>query len=77
MPESIPVPKGTLSRIFDETGYDSSNLSIRETNRLASLISKKCGIDFVRMEMGIPNIPTPEIAKEADAILYSGQFHKA
>ena len=66
MTKSVPIPKGTLSKIFDETGYDSSNLSIRETNRLASLISKECGIDFVRMEMGIPNIPTPNIAKEAE-----------
>ena len=66
MTKSVPIPKETLSKIFDETGYDSSNLSIRETNRLASLISKECGIEFVRMEMGIPNIPTPDIAREAE-----------
>ena len=66
MTKSVPIPKETLSKIFNETGYDSNNLSIRETNRLASLISKECGIEFVRMEMGIPNIPTPDIAKEAE-----------
>ena len=66
MTKSVPIPKETLSKIFDETGYDSNNLSIRETNRLASLISKECGIEFVRMEMGIPNIPTPDIAREAE-----------
>ena len=63
---SIPVSNEILESIFDETGYNSSNLSIRETNRLATLISQKGNFDFVRMEMGIPNLPTPDIAKEAE-----------
>ncbi len=62
----IPIPNEILQGILDETGFDSNNLSIRETNRLATLISEKGNIDFVRMEMGIPNIPTPEIAKKAE-----------
>ena len=63
---SIPVSNEVLETIFDETGYNSNNLSIRETNRLATLISQKGNFDFVRMEMGIPNLPTPDIAKEAE-----------
>jgi len=62
----IPISKDILKEIFDETGFDPNNLSIRETNRLATLISKKGKLEFVRMEMGIPNIPTPNIAKEAE-----------
>ena len=64
--KNIPVSKKIISEIFDETGFDQNNLSIRETNRLATIISKKGGIDFIRMEMGIPNIPPSEIAKEAE-----------
>ena len=66
MTNSIPVSNEILESIFDETGYNSSNLSIRETNRLATVISQKGNFDFVRMEMGIPNLPTPDIAKEAE-----------
>ena len=64
--DSIPISKDVLEEIFNETGFNPNNLSIRETNRLATLISKKGNLEFVRMEMGIPNIPTPEIAKEAE-----------
>ena len=66
MTNLIPIPKETLSKILNKTGYDKNNLSIRETNRLASIIREECGVKFVRMEMGIPNIPTPNIAKEAE-----------
>ena len=64
--DSIPISKDVLEEIFNETGFNPNNLSIRETNRLATLISKKGNLEFVRMEMGIPNIPTPDIAKEAE-----------
>ena len=64
--DSIPISKEILEGIFDETGYNPSNLSIRETNRLATLISQKGNFEFVRMEMGIPNLPTPDIAKKAE-----------
>ena len=63
---SIPISEEILEGIFDETGYDRNNLSIRETNRLATLICKKSDFEFVRMEMGIPNLPTPDIAKKAE-----------
>ena len=66
MSENIPLKKQHLEEIFNETGFNSENLSIRETNRLATIINEKHNIEFVRMEMGIPNIPTPNIAKIAD-----------
>ena len=37
----IPISNEILQGILDETGFDSNNLSIRETNRLATLISEK------------------------------------
>ena len=66
MAENIPLEKQHLDDIFNETGFNSKNLSIRETNRLATIINNKHNIEFVRMEMGIPNIPTSDIAKEAE-----------
>ena len=64
--ENIPLEKHQLDVIFNETGFNSKNLSIRETNRLSTIINQKHNIEFVRMEMGIPNIPTSEIAKTAE-----------
>ena len=64
--ENIPLEKQHLHKIFDETGFNPENLSIRETNRLATIINDKHNIEFVRMEMGIPNITTPDIAKKAE-----------
>ncbi len=53
MSENIPLEKQKLDDIFHETGFNSENLSIRETNRLATIINDKHNINFVRMEMGI------------------------
>ena len=64
--ENIPLEKQQLDVIFIETGFNSKNLSIRETNRLSTIINQKHNIEFVRMEMGIPNIPTSDIAKAAE-----------
>ena len=64
--ENIPLEKQQLDVIFNETGFNSKNLSIRETNRLSTIINQKHNIEFVRMEMGIPNIPTSDIAKTAE-----------
>ena len=64
--ENIPLEKQQLDIIFNETGFNSKNLSIRETNRLSTIINQKHNIEFVRMEMGIPNIPTSDIAKTAE-----------
>ena len=66
MAENIPLEKQQLDIIFNETGFNSKNLSIRETNRLSTIINQKHNIEFVRMEMGIPNIPTSDIAKTAE-----------
>ena len=50
--DSIPISEEILEGIFDETGYNRNNLSIRETNRLATLISKKGNFEFVDLEKG-------------------------
>ena len=49
-----------------QTGFDSERLAIREVNRLTTLLEEETGIQFVRMEFGVPNIPPPEQAAEAE-----------
>ncbi|GAB4192892.1 MAG: pyridoxal phosphate-dependent aminotransferase [Calditrichia bacterium] len=40
--------------------------SIREINRIVHLIQEESGIDFIRMEMGIPGLKPPKAAIEAE-----------
>ena len=63
---SIPIPRHTLESLLVQTGFDSERLAIREVNRLTTLLEEETGIQFVRMEFGVPNIPPPEQAAEAE-----------
>ena len=64
--DSIPIPRQTLDSLLAQTGFDSGRLAIREVNRLATLLEEETGIQFVRMEFGVPNIPPPEQAAAAE-----------
>ena len=64
--DSIPIPRQTLETLFVQTGFNSERLAIREVNRLTTLLEEETGIQFVRMEFGVPNIPPPEQAAEAE-----------
>ena len=63
---SIQIPRHTLESLLVQTGFDSERLAIREVNRLTTLLEEETGIQFVRMEFGVPNIPPPEQAAEAE-----------
>jgi aspartate/methionine/tyrosine aminotransferase len=60
----VPFDRGRIQRIFESTGFDPHNLSIRETNRLVTLIEQDLGVRFVRMEFGVPNLPYDPIGVE-------------
>ncbi|MBP6874945.1 MAG: pyridoxal phosphate-dependent aminotransferase [Candidatus Eisenbacteria bacterium] len=53
----VPFDRERIQAVFQRTGFDPTNLSIRETNRLVSLIEEDLGVRFVRMEFGVPNLP--------------------
>ena len=53
----VPFDRSRIQAVLQRTGYDPANLSIRESNRLVSLIEQDLEVRFVRMEFGIPNLP--------------------
>ena len=61
---TVPFDREQVGAILARTGFDPHNLSIRETNRLVSLIEEELGVAFVRMEFGIPNLPYDPIGAE-------------
>jgi len=65
---TIPFDRTKIQSIVTDTGFDAANLSIRETNRLVTLVEQALGINFIRMEFGIPNLPyDPICAQTASA----------
>jgi aspartate/methionine/tyrosine aminotransferase len=62
----IPINTDLINDIFSSTGIEPGKASIREITHVVNLIEKKTGIRFVRMEMGVPGLPAPEIGVNAE-----------
>jgi aspartate/methionine/tyrosine aminotransferase len=62
---TVPFDRTRIQSILERTGYDPNDLSIREANRLVTLIEQDLGVKFVRMEFGIPNLPYDPVAAES------------
>jgi aspartate/methionine/tyrosine aminotransferase len=64
---NTPVDYNIVKNITEKSGVaDPGRASIRELVKLVNQIEKKSGVKFVRMEMGIPGLPAPEIGIEAE-----------
>jgi aspartate/methionine/tyrosine aminotransferase len=62
-----PVDYNIVKNITESSGVtDPGRASIRELVKLVSQIEKASGVKFVRMEMGVPGLPAPEIGIEAE-----------
>ncbi|WP_457577739.1 aminotransferase class I/II-fold pyridoxal phosphate-dependent enzyme [Desulfomarina sp.] len=62
-----PVDGKTVKTNIVKSGLKCVGLaSIRECNRLVTNIEKDSGQRFIRMEMGIPGLPPPQIAIDAE-----------
>jgi aspartate/methionine/tyrosine aminotransferase len=65
--DAIPISSELIKELARKIGLPSpGDASIREIVHLVDLIENKTGIKFVRMEMGVPGLPTPDIAIEAE-----------
>lgn len=61
---NVPFDRNRIASIIKKTGFDPANLSIREANRLVSLVEEDLGVRFVRMEFGVPNLPYDPVGAE-------------
>ena len=63
----IPISAEIIKEIAFENGIPATgSASIREIAHLVDLTEAKTGIRFVRMEMGVPGLPSPSLAIEAE-----------
>lgn len=64
---NIPIPEDIIESVKESAGILSpGTASIREIVSLVNRIERETGISFVRMEMGVPGLPAPEIGTNAE-----------
>src|SRR5512143_3449293 len=64
---TIPFPRDLIKTFQEETGLESTKLaSIREIVQLVNKIEHHTGVKFIRMEMGVPGLPTPSYGIEGE-----------
>ena len=62
-----PIPKKLVDAKIAESGVaDIGSASIRELVHLVNEIEKASGEKFIRMEMGIPGLPSPRVGVDAE-----------
>jgi aspartate/methionine/tyrosine aminotransferase len=64
---NTPVDNKIVQSLIRESGVaDLGTASIREIVKLVNQIENKTGINYIRMEMGVPGLPPPSIGTEAE-----------
>ena len=64
---SFPISSELIEKLAAEGGIPSPvKASIREIVHLVNLIEKNTGIEFIRMEMGVPGLRTPAVGTDAE-----------
>ncbi len=64
---ATPIEHDVVKKVIDNSGFECvGRASIREIKHIIDLIEKETGEKFVRMEMGIPGLPAPQVAIDAE-----------
>lgn len=63
---AVPLERELVSDAIAAARVDLARASIREMNNLVNRIERRTGVRFLRMEFGIPGLPTPRVAIEAE-----------
>ncbi|MFV0553650.1 MAG: aminotransferase class I/II-fold pyridoxal phosphate-dependent enzyme, partial [Mangrovibacterium sp.] len=62
-----PIPQNIIDQCLAELRIENvSKATIRDIFMLSDLIQKKSGVEFVRMELGVPGLPASEIGINAE-----------
>ena len=63
---TVPFDRAVVARIIESLPFDVRNASIREMSRLVDTLESELSVRFIRMEFGIPGLPTSDIAVNAE-----------
>ena len=65
--KNTPINRETVSRAITSSGItDLGYASIREIVKLVNVLVKETGVEFIRMEMGVPGLPSAEVGIKAE-----------
>jgi aspartate/methionine/tyrosine aminotransferase len=64
---NTPINNEIVRKAKEQCGVsDLGSASIREIVKLVNTIERESGIEYIRMEMGVPGLPAAEVAVEAE-----------
>jgi len=63
---AVPLDRAVVGEILAGQKFDVRTASIREMNAVVNAIEARMGIKFIRMEFGVPGLPTSPIAIAAE-----------
>jgi len=62
----VPLDAEAIRSVVTSQNFNVRAASIREMNKLVNAIEQKLGVEFIRMEFGIPGLPVHPLALEAE-----------
>ena len=75
--KSTPIKREVVDRLVDGLGIkDFAQATIREVKQVAAKAEKESGVEFIKMEMGIPGLPAAQVGVDAQVkALQAGIAH--
>ena len=64
--KETPIKKEIVDRLVAQLGIqDFAKATIREVKQVAAMAEKESGVEYIKMEMGIPGIPAAQVGVDA------------
>ncbi len=65
--QNTPIDRKIVSEAVVKSGItDLGRASIREVVKLVNIVRQETGVEFIRMEMGVPGLPPAEVGVQAE-----------
>ena len=64
--KATPIKKEIVDKLIAELGItDFAKATIREVKQVAAKAEQQSGVEFIKMEMGIPGLPAAQVGVDA------------
>lgn len=71
--KETPIKKEIVDQLVSELGIkDFAKATIREVKQVAAMSEKQSGVEFIKMEMGIPGLPAAQVGVDAQIKALNG-----
>ena len=66
MTQTTPIAREIVDKLIADIGIqDFAKATIREVKQVAAMAEKQSGVEFIKMEMGIPGLPAAQVGVDA------------